>query len=52
MWGEVFENQTGTGSLGAVAMHKADIALGAIYYWYNALRFVMVFPFNYRLILF
>lgn len=33
-WGEVFEDQTGTGSLGAVAMHKADIAVGAIYYWF------------------
>ncbi|XP_038116680.1 uncharacterized protein LOC119768933 [Culex quinquefasciatus] len=39
MWGEVFENQTGTGSLGAVAMHKADIALGAIYYCLDPYNF-------------
>ncbi|XP_038116678.1 uncharacterized protein LOC6050679 [Culex quinquefasciatus] len=38
-WGEVFEDQTGTGSLGAVAMHKADIAVGAIYYWLGPYKF-------------
>ncbi|XP_038116675.1 uncharacterized protein LOC6050674 [Culex quinquefasciatus] len=32
-WGEVFDNRTGTGLLGAVVERRADIAVAAIYFW-------------------
>ncbi|XP_055543538.1 uncharacterized protein LOC129729084 [Wyeomyia smithii] len=32
-WGEVYENHTGTGVLGAVATRKADFGVSAIYHW-------------------
>ncbi|XP_052565957.1 uncharacterized protein LOC128093403 [Culex pipiens pallens] len=35
-WGEVFENRTGTGLLGAVIERRADIAVAAVYYWRRA----------------
>ncbi|XP_058823636.1 uncharacterized protein LOC131684630 isoform X1 [Topomyia yanbarensis] len=32
-WGDVFENRTGTGIMGAVASRNAHFAAAAIYYW-------------------
>ncbi|XP_053691082.1 uncharacterized protein LOC128739611 [Sabethes cyaneus] len=32
-WGEVFDNHTGTGLLGAVVERRADISMAAVYYW-------------------
>ncbi|XP_058817470.1 uncharacterized protein LOC131680777 [Topomyia yanbarensis] len=39
VWGEVFDNHTGTGLLGAVIERRADIAVAAIYYWRQPYKF-------------
>ncbi|XP_039435049.1 glutamate receptor-like [Culex pipiens pallens] len=40
LWGEVFENHTGTGMLGAVLRREADYAVAAIYCWEEPYKFV------------
>nr|AXY83436.1 putative ionotropic receptor 7 [Conopomorpha sinensis] len=35
-WGEIFENGTGNGVLGKVAEDRADVAITALYLWYDA----------------
>ncbi|XP_021707133.1 glutamate receptor [Aedes aegypti] len=39
LWGDVTENRTGTGVLGAVATRQADFAVCAIYHWSHPYRF-------------
>ncbi|XP_055546486.1 glutamate receptor-like [Wyeomyia smithii] len=39
LWGEVFDNHTGTGLLGAVVERRADIAMAAIYFWRQPYKF-------------
>ncbi|XP_070135128.1 uncharacterized protein Ir41a isoform X1 [Drosophila bipectinata] len=34
-WGTVYPNMSGSGSLGMVIKHKADICIGAMYSWYE-----------------
>lgn len=34
-WGTVYPNMSGSGSLGMVLNHKADICIGAMYSWYE-----------------
>lgn len=33
-WGEIWDNRTGTGVLGAVAERRADVGISALYEWY------------------
>ena len=42
-WGDVFDNGTGNGVLGLVAMDKADIGFSAVYAWPNSFK-VVDFP--------
>ncbi|XP_032311524.2 uncharacterized protein LOC6493890 isoform X1 [Drosophila ananassae] len=37
-WGTVYPNMSGSGSLGMVLKHKADICIGAMYSWYEDYR--------------
>nr|XP_029730976.1 glutamate receptor-like [Aedes albopictus] len=39
LWGDVTENRTANGVLGAVATRQADFAVSAIYYWPHPYRF-------------
>ncbi|XP_062556994.1 uncharacterized protein LOC134221837 [Armigeres subalbatus] len=39
LWGDITENRTATGVLGAVATRQADFAVSAIYYWPHPYRF-------------
>jgi hypothetical protein len=39
-WGEYFDNGTGNGVLGLVAMDKADIGFSAVYAWSNDFKAV------------
>ncbi|XP_062556996.1 uncharacterized protein LOC134221839 [Armigeres subalbatus] len=34
-WGEIFDNRTGNGIIGAVVEHRADIGVGALYSWHH-----------------
>ncbi|XP_046659357.1 glutamate receptor-like [Homalodisca vitripennis] len=39
-WGQIFENGTGDGILGAVAEGRADMGLGALYLWFHEYQFL------------
>ncbi|KAJ6637235.1 hypothetical protein Bhyg_09965 [Pseudolycoriella hygida] len=39
LWGEVFENRTGHGLLGALTMRKANVSVAAMYLWCPPYRF-------------
>lgn len=32
-WGEIYDNSSGTGVLGAVAARRADVGASALYEW-------------------
>ncbi|CAO1317675.1 unnamed protein product [Diamesa serratosioi] len=34
-WGEIFDNRSGNGIIGAVAERRAEIGVGALYSWYH-----------------
>nr|XP_040223908.2 probable glutamate receptor [Anopheles coluzzii] len=34
-WGQIFDNRTGDGIIGAVVERRADIGVGALYSWYH-----------------
>ncbi|EDS44681.1 conserved hypothetical protein [Culex quinquefasciatus] len=39
-WGEIFDNRTGNGIIGAVVERRADIGVGALYSWYHEFTFL------------
>ncbi|XP_055543537.1 uncharacterized protein LOC129729082 [Wyeomyia smithii] len=39
-WGEIFDNRTGNGIIGAVVERRADIGAGALYSWYHENQFL------------
>lgn len=39
-WGEIFDNKTGNGILGAVAEKRAEVGVGALYSWYHESLFL------------
>lgn len=34
-WGEIFDNRSGNGIIGAVVERRAEIGVGALYSWYH-----------------
>ena len=34
-WGEIFDNRTGNGIIGAVVERRAEVGVGALYSWYH-----------------
>ncbi len=40
MWGEVFDNQTGDGLLGALARRDVDVSVNALYLWEEPYKFI------------
>ncbi|XP_053691083.1 uncharacterized protein LOC128739612 [Sabethes cyaneus] len=39
-WGEIFDNRTGNGIIGAVVERRADIGVGALYSWFHENQFL------------
>ncbi|XP_055604897.1 uncharacterized protein LOC129753122 [Uranotaenia lowii] len=39
-WGEIYDNRTGNGIIGAVVERRADIGVGALYSWYHEFTFL------------
>ncbi|XP_053667658.1 probable glutamate receptor [Anopheles marshallii] len=39
-WGQIFDNRTGDGIIGAVVERRADIGVGALYSWYHEFLFL------------
>ncbi|XP_052565949.1 glutamate receptor ionotropic, delta-2-like [Culex pipiens pallens] len=39
-WGEIFDNRTGNGIIGAVVERRADIGVGALYSWFHEFTFL------------
>uniref|UniRef100_A0A182P639 Ionotropic glutamate receptor C-terminal domain-containing protein n=1 Tax=Anopheles epiroticus TaxID=199890 RepID=A0A182P639_9DIPT len=39
-WGQIYENRTGDGIIGAVVERRADIGVGALYSWYHESQFL------------
>ncbi len=39
LWGEVFDNQTGVGMIGALAMRDANVSVAAMYLWESPYQF-------------
>lgn len=39
-WGEIFDNRTGNGIIGAVVERRADVGVGALYSWFHESMFL------------
>ncbi|XP_058129904.1 uncharacterized protein LOC131284269 [Anopheles ziemanni] len=39
-WGQIFDNRTGDGIIGALVERRADVGVGALYSWYHEFRFL------------
>ncbi|XP_053671602.1 uncharacterized protein LOC128721830 [Anopheles nili] len=39
-WGQIFDNRTGDGIIGAVVERRADIGVGALYSWFHEFQFL------------
>ncbi|XP_052902796.1 probable glutamate receptor [Anopheles moucheti] len=39
-WGQIYDNRTGDGIIGAVVERRADIGVGALYSWYHEFMFL------------
>jgi hypothetical protein len=39
-WGEIYENRTGNGIMGALTERRADVGVGALYSWYSSFKYL------------
>uniref|UniRef100_A0A182N544 Ionotropic glutamate receptor C-terminal domain-containing protein n=1 Tax=Anopheles dirus TaxID=7168 RepID=A0A182N544_9DIPT len=39
-WGQIFDNRTGDGIIGALVERRADVGVGALYSWYHEFQFL------------
>ena len=44
-WGEIFDNRTGNGIIGAVVERRAEVGVGALYSWYHESIFLSLSKF-------
>lgn len=41
-WGEILDNRTGNGVLGAVVERRADVGISALYAWYLNIFYIII----------
>uniref|UniRef100_A0A182Q9U2 Ionotropic glutamate receptor C-terminal domain-containing protein n=1 Tax=Anopheles farauti TaxID=69004 RepID=A0A182Q9U2_9DIPT len=39
-WGQIFDNRTGDGIIGAIVERRADVGVGALYSWYHEFQYL------------